>query len=194
MFFVLHLFTFASNLNGMTFDNIHEHLWAVRFDGEPDNELSILFDKWNDVYYLNDFFKRNKKILQNYFHVTVSEAIIDTLDDSKYLEDVILDLKPESNLDHIFTALSGKEYSYLGRSKAKRFGKKTHDCWLRVYAIKLESGTYIITGGAIKLTQKMQDAEHTVIELNKIKQCRDFLVSQGVIDIDSFKEVVIENQ
>lgn len=45
----------------MTFDDITEdgRLWAVRFDGEEDNELYKLFDQWNDVLWLRSFFKDN---------------------------------------------------------------------------------------------------------------------------------------
>lgn len=45
----------------MTFDDITEdgRLWAVRLDGEEDNELYKLFDQWNDVLWLRSFFKDN---------------------------------------------------------------------------------------------------------------------------------------
>lgn len=35
-----------------------------------------------------------------------------------------------------------------------------HPSWLRLYAIKLEPGCYIITGGAIKLTRTMEERQH----------------------------------
>ena len=40
----------------MTFDEItgDGRLWAVRYDGENDNELYNLFDKWNNVLWLRD--------------------------------------------------------------------------------------------------------------------------------------------
>jgi hypothetical protein len=42
----------------MTFDDItgDGRLWAVRYEGEDDNELYKLFDRWNDVVWLRNFF------------------------------------------------------------------------------------------------------------------------------------------
>ena len=41
---------------------------------------------------------------------------------------------------------------------------------------------------SIKLTQKMQDREHTNHELEKIESCREYLMSQGIVDIDGIIE------
>ena len=54
------------------------------------------------------------------------------------------------------------------------------------YAIRIEPNVYIITGGAIKLNAKMQDREHTQIELDKLNACRNYLQQKGVFDKDSF--------
>ena len=45
---------------------------------------------------------------------------------------------------------------------------------------------FIITGGAIKLTYKMSERAHTLHELVKMEQVRDFLLEEGIIDKDSF--------
>ena len=76
-----------------------------------------------------------------------------------------------------------------------RFGIKNrprHVSWLRIYAIKLEPGCYIITGGAIKLTHKMGDREHTLNELSKMEQVRNFLISNQAIDADGFADFLSE--
>ncbi len=41
---------FASKLTTMTFDKILDdnRLWAVRYDGESDNALQIVFNQWNN--------------------------------------------------------------------------------------------------------------------------------------------------
>ena len=53
----------------MTFDDItgDGRLWAVRYDGANDNELFRLFDQWNDVMWLRNFFKENINDLSAYF-------------------------------------------------------------------------------------------------------------------------------
>ena len=46
----------------MTFYDItgDGRLWAVRYDGEDDNELDNMFGKWNNLLWLRDFFRANK--------------------------------------------------------------------------------------------------------------------------------------
>lgn len=66
--------------------------------------------------------------------------------------------------------------------------------WLRIYAIKLEPGCYIITGGAIKLTRTMQERAHTLAELNKMEQVRNFLLDGGAIDTEGFVDYLSEIQ
>lgn len=64
--------------------------------------------------------------------------------------------------------------------------------WLRIYAIKLARGIYIVTGGAIKLTATMQEREYTAKELDKIEKVRNFLLAENIIDDDSFIEYIAE--
>jgi hypothetical protein len=49
---------------------------------------------------------------------------------------------------------------------------------------------YIITGGAIKLTLKMDEREHTREELRKLELVRSFLLNENIIDDDSFVEYI----
>ena len=58
----------------------------------------------------------------------------------------------------------------LGKEKARLKDRNRHASWLRIYAIKLEPGIYVITGGAIKLTRTMQEREHTLLELDKMEE------------------------
>lgn len=62
--------------------------------------------------------------------------------------------------------------------------------WL--HALKLQDGNYIITGGAIKLTKTMQEREHTLRELYRQEQVRNFLLSHDIIDTDSFIDYLTE--
>jgi antitoxin component HigA of HigAB toxin-antitoxin module len=70
----------------------------------------------------------------------------------------------------------------LEKMKARGGHHKGHASWLRIYAIRLSDGVYIVTGGAIKLTATMQEREHTRRELQKIDQVRRFLLSERIID------------
>ena len=181
----------------MTFDDItgDGRLWAVRYDGAIDNELFRLFGQWNDVMWLRKFFKENINDLTAYFKITdINQAINDTLDDSEVLEGVILDISPEANLDLIFRPLSNNRMIADWLEKMKARGERTnrHDSWLRIYAIRLADGKYIITGGAIKLTATMQERPHTQLELDKIEQVRRFLLDEGIVDDDGFIDYISE--
>ena len=177
----------------MTFDDITENgkLWAVRYEGKNDNALYTLFDQWNDVMWLRSFFKKNWQDLESYFKITdINQAIEDTIEDSDRLQGIIMDISPEANLDEIFHTLENFRTSemLLGKEKARLKRVVRHSSWLRIYAIKLSEGIYVITGGAIKLTLKMNEREHTQKELTKLEKVRSFLLSENIIDNDSFVE------
>lgn len=181
----------------MEFDLItdNEHLWAVKYNDCPDNVLDTLLDQWNDVSWLRSFFKQNIDDLASYFKITdVNQAIYDTIEDSERLQCLILDIAPDANLDNIFRPLENHRISeiLLGKEKARLRDTDPHPSWLRIYAIKLEPGIYIITGGAIKLTRTMQEREHTLVELARMEKVRRFLLDNDVADMDSFKDYLNE--
>ena len=80
----------------------------------------------------------------------------------------------------------------LGKEKARLHDSMRHVSWLRIYAIKLEPGIYVITGGAIKLTRTMQEREHTLVELARMEKVRRFMLDNGICDMDSFRDYMSE--
>lgn len=181
----------------MTFDKILENntLWAVRYDGAEDNALQKLFEQWSDPEWLIDFFMENISDLESYFKITdINQAIYDTIDDNARIQCLILDISPDANLDHIFRPLDNNRANemLLGKEKAKINNRPRHASWLRIYAVKLEPGCYIITGGAIKLTRTMQEREHTLKELANMERVRNFLIGNQAIDADSFDDFLSE--
>lgn len=190
---------FAENIGVMTFDDITEdgRLWAVRYDGDDENALFRLFDQWNDVRWLRTFFKANLHDLSSFFKITdVNQAIYDTIEDSERLQCLIMDIAPDADLDQIFRPLENIRTGdmILGKEKARLKDTAGHPSWLRIYALKLTTGIYIITGGAIKLTATMQEREHTLLELQKMEKVRRFLLYEGIIDDDSFIDYLSETQ
>jgi Holliday junction resolvase RusA-like endonuclease len=65
---------------------------------------------------------------------------------------------------------------------------------LRYYAIKIDLNCFAITGGAIKMSQTMQDHPDTDNELKKLANARAYLNKNGVLNEDSFFELLIELQ
>jgi hypothetical protein len=183
----------------MVFERILEgkdHLWAVRNMEKPKNELALLFDSWNDIGFLMDFFMENLDDLKQFFHIQrISDAIDDTMDDAEELQRLILDIPYTENLDELFTPLGSADLTIreLTREKARNWDRIGHASWLRVYAIRLEKNVFVVTGGAIKLTRSMQERPHTQEQLEKLNSCRQFLLDNGVFDADSFISLIEED-
>lgn len=181
----------------MEFDQITDNgnLWAVRYDNCLDNVLDTILDQWNDVAWLRTFFKQNIGDLASYFKITdVNQAIYDTIEDSERLQCLIMDISPDANLDEIFRPLENRRTSemLLGKEKVRLRNTPRHASWLRIYAIKLEPGIYVITGGAIKLTRTMQEREHTLVELARMEKVRRFMIENEISDMDSFTDYLHE--
>ena len=173
-------------------DVLHNgRLWAVVYDGDSQDILTKTFANWLDPGFLEVFFIQNSKDLEKYFHITnLDVAIYDTIADAASLSCLILDIRPSANLDIIFRPLENQRIRemLLSREKAKGKRQTTHASWLRIYAIKLDTGIYLITGGAIKLTHLMSEREHTLNELKKMEMVRNYLLDNGIIDADGIKE------
>ena len=53
-----------------------------------------------------------------------------------------------------------------------------------MYALRLSANTFIMTGGTIKLTQRMEERSHTERELVKLEKVKEFLRRNGIHDGD----------
>lgn len=174
----------------------YDHLWAVKEHNKEYDELTALFEKWNDADFLLDFFMDNLEDLTEYFHIKkVSQAIQDTFNDADELEELILEFPYTEDLDSLFKPLdiTDTRSTELTRQKARNWNRDRHASWLRVYAIRLEPNVYVVTGGAIKLTHLMQDREHTKLELQKLNKCKAYLKANGVFDSNSFIDLNLED-
>lgn len=131
------IINFASNImfRQMKFDKILDNntLWAVRYDGEKDNALQILFEQWSDPEWLVDFFLANMSDLTSYFKITdINQAIYDTIDDNQRLQCLIMDISPDADLDKLFRPLENSRISemLLGKEKARIKNRPFHASWL----------------------------------------------------------------
>ena len=106
----------------------------------------------------------------------------------------MMDVSLMTNLDTLFRPLDNSRMSesVLSKEKARPHYILRHVSWLRIYAIKLASDVYIITGGAIKLTATMQEREHTRRELVNMEKVRSFLLNERIIDEDGFLDFINE--
>jgi hypothetical protein len=164
-------------------------IWSAQYTENGPDELSLVFRKWNNVQYLESFFERNKHDLNLYRKgpITVEEAVKKTrveagrLDNS--LHKIALTGYEDSSkaLQTIFFPLYNHDLRVIELQKTKAKPRPFNGpSWLRLYAIRLGANIFVVTGGAIKLTQTMQERSHTLIELNKMEHVKKYLVDQGI--------------
>jgi hypothetical protein len=166
-----------------------KHLYSFKFKNKK-NEYERIFDYWSDIEQLEEFFETNKNNLDRQFwgNISVEEAVLQTVYEAQLLEDKLRALSKQINttkegLETLFRPLDDLQIQIdcLNKSKAK---KK----WLRIYALRIEKDVYVVTGGAIKLTHKMEEKKHTRDELHKIEKCRNYLIREGIIDKEGIAE------
>jgi len=179
------------------FPKENPRIFAVRYDDQSVDEFERLFDLWNDSEYLESFFYENQKDLCSGFNrcQSVDEAVRRTLEDVSRFEDHLLDLAesgdrdPSQALQALFEPLNNSEFRIINLQKSK--AKYWRSPWLRLYAIRIDVNCFVITGGAIKLTHKMNDREHTQFELEKLEKAKNYLIETGLTDKESFEFLII---
>ncbi|MBW8333681.1 MAG: hypothetical protein K0M40_16775 [Prolixibacteraceae bacterium] len=161
-------------------------LFSFHYDNEKENELKRLLNLWNDIPYLFQFIKANKQDIGN----SSIDLLLDLISiDANEIDDILyrLSTNNDKKLDTFFKQLHNTEYQFRKLSLNK--GRKNY---LRIYALKIDENCFVITGGAIKFTHLMEERVHTNNELKKLERARQFLIENGVFDIDSFYEFLNE--
>ena len=167
----------------------------IRKDGV--DELEYLEEIWNDTEYLLRFFTERKNDLAKgiYSKYTVHEAVLKTINDANTLFDQLYEIAekgftdPTDNLSQMFQPLHERDKNLLQPyEQCKAYGIKIKDGWLRLYAIRLDHNTFIITGGGIKLVRTMQEDKLLDQELQKLKNTQQYLIEQGILDVDDIEQ------
>ena len=165
-------------------------LFALKYKNETNDEFDRLFELWQDVQYLEEFFDNNKTDL-TYFGKSVEEAVKQTRADAKELQKQFLDIRSGQNnkkLDSYFHTLDRyKPTSSDEYERCKSYGT-FEKSWIRLYTIKIPDNSFIITGGAIKLTKAMSERPHTQKEIDNLNNCMFFLHREGIIDKKGLKD------
>lgn len=179
----------------MNVEAIYEpYIYSVKYDNQAENEYDRLFDAWNDMSYVVSFFEQHEAYLNN----TIWEeklrepeaAALRVRDEANELEDLFEQLYQNTlngeqpDFDSHFQFLDG-EYKYVILYVPMKSYGTINPSFLRIYAIKLQSNTFLITGGGIKLAKKNQDApelqDHVIRNIDEV---REWLISNGVADAE----------
>lgn len=174
-----------------------QYIYSVQYDDQEENEFDRLFDLWNDVEYVTQFLEEYQEYLsspvwqqtpepEDAARQVLEEATkLEELFDSLY-KNVLKGRKPD--FDNHFSFLEG-DYKYsLQWSPMKSYGTYRPSL-LRMYAIKMKENVYLITGGGIKLADKIQNSpdlkDHVLQNIGKV---RSFLKENGIFEADDMNE------
>ncbi len=167
-------------------------LFAVRYQADDPDEIERLFDCWNDNAYLEKFAADNSADLPGIpDEHQVTQFVHTVRCEAQELEELLYESDPEETdspvtLQVQFRPLvnSDERLYVLQLSKTSAKTRKRPQPVLRIYGIRIAEDTYVVTGGAIKLTQFMKDRDHTDTELKKITKVRDWLKNAGVTEAE----------
>ena len=162
-------------------------LHSIKFDDEELCEFDRLFEQWGSAQYVRKYLKQNLSYLQSGFYgdITLEQAITEVMQEVFDIRMKLYQLskgkKSEigNRLEEIFQPLSVADArdQELRREKLKLKGKSK----VRIYAIRVTPDIYIVTGGAIKLVESMQDHDDTTEELRKINRVKNWLRNENII-------------
>lgn len=172
----------------------YDGLYAIRHNKQKLDEFARLLKNWNDTHYVMSYFMVNEEYLKDdyFIHDTIDELVskvraeinVLTAQLEKYSEQGYSNAGV--NLEYIFKPLKEKRFdiSELQGAKAILSKKETDKPILRIYGIRLDKNTFIITGGAIKLVHFMKNHPDTNHELQKIEEVRNWLRENGITTQD----------
>lgn len=179
----------------MNIEAIYEpYIYSVKYDDQAVNEYDRLLDAWNDMSYVVDFFERYQSELNNpiwpkYLKEPVAAAKCardEAIDLEKLFDQLYqntLDGK-QPDFDSHFKFLDG-DFKYVTECVPMKSYGTNKPSFLRIYAIKLQSNTFLITGGGIKLAKKIQDAPELQNHvMRNIKKVREWLISNNIADAE----------
>jgi hypothetical protein len=169
------------------------NLYTIQYQNQDLDELNRLYEQWRDTTYLYNFFHEQRHDLFGpfYDYTCTEKAVKETIKEANYLFKKLISIAESGNddpyysLQNLFQPLSDTDYKLkvYQKSKVKGPNKKS---WLRIYAIRIDTNTFVITGGAIKLTRTMNERSHTDRELQKLKIARDHLRNMGLLFKEDF--------
>lgn len=156
-------------------------------EGDGRTAFDIAMDNWTDINWLKSFAEANGvNDVRRFVERRRDEAeqlgrlVVEIADGDGVFEQLF---RPLRN-DELHTPLLGKRKARLDQ-RGQRYR-----CDLRLYAVRIDENVFTITGGAIKMSQAMQDHPNTAQALRDLDVTRRYLQEHGVVDDSGFYEIV----
>src|SRR5690606_29491835 len=164
---------------------IHNKLYAIQ-TGDGNDVFTECFENWQNPLYIAEYLKNQPPIL-SFFGVGKKEARKLILKESEKFYTEILSIVrgeiPASTLDnYIFIPLHENDDFNIPLVASKAYGTASGKSFLRIYAIRLSDGSYLVVGGIIKLHRTMQESEEGKEILRKLKIWENYLRKHGIGD------------
>ena len=171
-----------------------QRLLSFHYQGETDNEFDRLMDFWTSVNEIREYAKKNGITEKN----ELNKFVKSINKNAEYIQDWLDEIENgEGNLEDFFEPLDNnekhkeeklyREECVITKQKGKRYV-------LRIYALRIDLNTYLITGGAVKWSEKMQEHDDTNNELTKFTEAINYLSDNGVFDKDSLIDLKNEDE
>lgn len=158
-----------------------------------ENELDIFFRLLRSPKMISDFYDENRELFQKEYwsNVTEQEFLNSTLESGKkivmWLTKAIVDESWYEDMEPLSIEDAEKRPDASIRVKIKK-GVIKNRYPFRIYAIEIEcKRCYIITGGAIKIHQRMGESPNTQIELKKLDYTLNQLMALGIDTREKFE-------
>lgn len=183
-------------------------LYSISNGSNPEHNAFLSFLEWlEDNEEMTRFFTethRQKALQYGYYSPT---SISDAIDRTRREADTLLaqlEAQHKNGITHlikfleeIFKPLDNHAASEQDLQPSKSRGReknlaKKKKYWIRMFALKLEPGFYIVTGGSIKLFRYMDEDPALNNQKAALLRVKDFLNEEGIFDSDSIEELIIE--
>lgn len=177
-----------------------EHLYAVKYDDEEEDEYNRIFDDHSNLAYVLKFFEENKWQIGQYYvkeygiprneiEAYAQRVVEETLELEEYFERLIDNSVNDATPDLLghFELLEGFEKEDTPAMKSYGLNKPS---MLRVYAIEVEKKCLIIFYSGIKIRYSL--SECPVLKDNVIRKARqviDFLQEKEVVSVEDLKNL-----
>lgn len=166
-------------------DKNNEGLHSICLVVGDNSEYDKTFDSWYDTEYLLQYCKQHEREIFGLLGSNRIEDFIESVySEVEQLEDLFLDFRDNylgtdnNRLQQIFSTLDNNQSALLPLQpqKAKVSSKQVYSYpVLRLYAIRLTEKTFIVTGGCLKFTLKMDETQGCKNERHKLDRVRTFL-------------------
>jgi len=159
------------------------------------------FTKWRELWldpsYLSDFYCDHIEYFRDSFWKGIDEErfVTDVIASAPRIFEELGEALERNELEDLFKPLAPedeRQADYASVRVKSKFGSILRHFAFRIYAVKVDDGCYVITGGAIKIDKDMGKAPNTRTELAKLNYVHEALLEEGLTDKISFLDFIFE--